>query len=89
VSILGTLTLGYHEEAFDFSLVSQTLEPNKQAELVIWAYPKVPQDFDDALVCCVKENPEPIIFKLKCKGVRPELELEKKILQFERMLLHR
>ena len=58
-------------------------------QLKVWAYPKTPQLFEDALVCCVKENPEPITFKLSCHGVRPELELDKKQLQFERVLLHR
>jgi hypothetical protein len=37
----------------------------------------------------VKENPEPIIFKLISYGVKPELELDKKILQFDKVLLHR
>ena len=58
-------------------------------ELSIWAYPKVPGLYEDALVCCVKENPEPIVFKLVSYGVRPELELDKKVLHFDKVLLHR
>lgn len=58
-------------------------------ELSVWAYPKTPTPFLDAVVCCVKENPEPITFKVMCTGVRPELELDKKQLQFDRVLLHR
>ena len=55
----------------------------------MWAYPKVPGTYEDSLVCCIKENPEPVIFKLSCYGVRPELELDKKALHFDKVLLHR
>lgn len=40
-------------------------------------------------MCCVKENPEPILFKVSAHGVRPELELDRKLIQFDRVLLHR
>lgn len=58
-------------------------------ELTLWAYPKNQGFFEDSIVCCVKENPEPILFKISCYGVRPELELDKKQLHFEKVLLHR
>ena len=57
--------------------------------LSIWAYPKTPGFYEDTIVCCVKENPEPILFKVSAHGVRPELELDRKIVQFDRVLLHR
>lgn len=41
------------------------------------------------IVGCIKENPEPIVFKISCHGVRPELELDKRIIQFDRVLLYR
>ena len=55
----------------------------------MWAYPKQPGEYNDCIVCCVRENPEPILFKICCHGVRPELELDKKLLHFDRVLLHR
>lgn len=58
-------------------------------ELSIWAYPTAPGIFDDSIVCCVKENPEPVVFRICCQGVRPELELDRKQLHFEKLLLHR
>lgn len=57
--------------------------------LSIWAYPKTPGHYDDTLVCCIKENPEPVLFKVSADGVRPELELDRKIVPFDRVLLHR
>lgn len=58
-------------------------------DLTLWAYPKTPGFFEDAVVCCIRENPEPVIFKISCHGVRPELELDRRQLQFDRVLLHR
>lgn len=57
--------------------------------LHVWAYPTAVGLFEDCIVCCVKENPEPTIFSICCQGVRPELELEPRQLHFDRLLLHR
>lgn len=57
--------------------------------LRVWAYPKHAMTYEDSVVCCIKENPEPVIFKLLCHGTRPELEVDKKVLHFDRVLLHR
>ena len=68
---------------------AMSLEPGENQTLSLWAYPKTPGRYDDTLVCCVKENPEPILFKVAAEGVRPELELDKKTVLFDRVLLHR
>nr|XP_006823299.1 PREDICTED: hydrocephalus-inducing protein homolog [Saccoglossus kowalevskii] len=65
------------------------LKPGQSQELTVWAYPKNKGFFEDQIVCCIRENPEPVLFKVSCYGVRPELELDKKTLHFERVLLHR
>lgn len=58
-------------------------------DLNIWAYPMVPNHYEDAIVCCVRENPEPVVFKVCCDAFRPELDLDRKQLHFDRVLLHR
>ncbi|XP_077166200.1 hydrocephalus-inducing protein homolog isoform X2 [Paroedura picta] len=68
---------------------TMTLKPNEQQKLTVWAYPTGSGIFEDSIVCCIKENPEPVTFRLCCQGVRPELELDRKILHFEKLLLHR
>lgn len=68
---------------------AMNLKPGQSEDLYIWAYPKTPGYFEDAVVCCIRENPEPVVFKVSCNGVRPELELDRKQLQFDRVLLHR
>ncbi|XP_055993028.1 hydrocephalus-inducing protein homolog [Sorex fumeus] len=69
--------------------LSMVLKPNESQLLHVWAYPTAVGLFEDSVVCCVKENPEPAIFNICCQGVRPELELEPKQLHFDRLLLHR
>uniref|UniRef100_H3AHD1 HYDIN protein n=1 Tax=Latimeria chalumnae TaxID=7897 RepID=H3AHD1_LATCH len=71
---------------------SMTLKPHEKMlskVLKIWAYPTTPGIFEDSLVCCIRENPEPVLFRVACHGVRPELELDRKQLHFDRLLLHR
>ncbi|XP_042636791.1 hydrocephalus-inducing protein homolog [Orycteropus afer afer] len=65
------------------------LKPDEKQVLTVWAYPTAVGIFEDSIVCCIKENPEPAIFKLHCQGIRPELELDRKQLHFDRLLLHR
>ncbi|XP_044515296.1 hydrocephalus-inducing protein homolog [Gracilinanus agilis] len=65
------------------------LKPNEKQVLSVWAYPTAVGLFDDSIVCCIKENPEPAVFKITCQGIRPELELDHKQLHFEKLLLHR
>ena len=58
-------------------------------ELNIWAYPTVPNQYKDEIVCCIRENPEPVVFKVCCDAFRPELDLDRKQLIFDKVLLHR
>ncbi|EDL11459.1 mCG132588, partial [Mus musculus] len=69
--------------------VNMTLKPNEKQALNVWAYPTAVGIFEDSIVCCIKENPEPAIFKLSCQGIRPEIEVEPRQLHFDRLLLHR
>ncbi|XP_072673939.1 hydrocephalus-inducing protein homolog isoform X4 [Canis lupus baileyi] len=69
--------------------INMILKPNEKQTLNVWAYPTAAGVFEDCIICCIKENPEPAVFKLVCQGVRPELELEPRQLHFDRLLLHR
>ena len=53
--------------------------------MTIWAYPKTPGEHKDALVCCIKDNPEPVTYDIKCVGVKPEIQLDRKAIQFEKV----
>ncbi|XP_052022456.1 hydrocephalus-inducing protein homolog [Apodemus sylvaticus] len=69
--------------------VNMTLKPNEKQILTVWAYPTAVGVFEDSIVCCIKENPEPAIFKITCQGIRPEIEVDPRQLHFDRLLLHR
>lgn len=58
-------------------------------QLKIYAVPKEIKHYTDNLVCCIKENPEPVTFKISCLGQKPELVLDKKEFNFKQVLLHR
>ncbi|XP_040894088.1 hydrocephalus-inducing protein homolog [Toxotes jaculatrix] len=68
---------------------TMTLKPDQKQELTLWAYPTKVGQMKDSVVCCIKDNPEPVTINVSCCGVRPELELESKHLHFDRILLHR
>ena len=57
--------------------------------LSIWAYPKSANKFEDILLCCLKHNPDPIAFKLCCYGAEPDLKVDKKVLEFKKVILRR
>ncbi|CAH8559949.1 unnamed protein product [Schistosoma mattheei] len=77
------------EECFSVEPKELNLKPNQSNSVRICAFPKLNKHYDDALVCLIKDNPEPILFKLACDGVLPELELDKKVFNFEKVLLQR
>ncbi|KAL6104703.1 hydin [Pungitius sinensis] len=66
-----------------------TLKPDQKQELTVWAYPTKLGQMTDSIVCHVKDNPELVNVKLSCRGVRPELELERNHCHFQRTLLNR
>ncbi|KAJ3022533.1 hypothetical protein HKX48_005950 [Thoreauomyces humboldtii] len=63
------------------------LAPGQSEVLSIWAYPKTASHFEDTVLFCVKDNPEPVLFKISCLGVKPELEVDKKAISFDKLLL--
>ncbi|KAL4085786.1 hypothetical protein PRIC1_014796 [Phytophthora ramorum] len=44
-------------------------------EVKVWANPSEHGLHENALICCVGDNPEPIPFQVSCYGCTPELEL--------------
>ncbi|NXT36809.1 HYDIN protein, partial [Pelecanoides urinatrix] len=68
---------------------SMRLKPKEKQELSIWAYPTSAGLVEDNLVCCIEENPEPVVFRLCCLGVQVELGVSPKQVHFDKLLLHR
>ena len=55
----------------------------------MWAYPKAARHYEDCLVGCIKDNPEPVVFPISCDGVQPDIEVDKKLIEFGKVLLRR
>ncbi|XP_009866111.1 PREDICTED: hydrocephalus-inducing protein homolog, partial [Apaloderma vittatum] len=68
---------------------SMRLKPYERQELSLWAYPTSAGLVEDNLVCCIEENPEPVVFRLCCQGVQVELGVSPRQLNFNKVLLHR
>ncbi|KAJ3332957.1 hypothetical protein HDU76_012454, partial [Blyttiomyces sp. JEL0837] len=76
-------------EVFFFDPPTLDLAPGQSQNLFVWAYPRSANYFEDSLILCVKDNPEPYIYKVSCHGVKPELEIDKRQLSFDKLLLGR
>ncbi|KAM6300471.1 hydrocephalus-inducing protein homolog [Aegotheles albertisi] len=68
---------------------SMRLKPNEKQELRVWAYPTSSGLLADNLICCIQENPEPVVFPLCCQGVHVALGVSPKQVHFDKLLLHR
>ncbi|KAJ3305286.1 hypothetical protein HDV03_001884, partial [Kappamyces sp. JEL0829] len=77
------------QETFFFDPPSLSLLPGQSSPVSVWAYPKSATQFEDTFVVSVKDNPEPFVFKLSCSGVKPELEVDRKAITFDKLLVGR
>lgn len=76
-------------ETFILDPPTMVLKPGESQPLTIWAYPRHEGHYEDKIVCCIRENPEPVVFKVCCDAFLPALELDKKVFHFDSVLLHR
>ncbi|XP_075242911.1 hydrocephalus-inducing protein-like isoform X4 [Convolutriloba macropyga] len=81
------------ETTFIMDRQTLSLSVGERKVLTVWAYPKTLGDISDVIVCCIKDNPEPLLLKVSCNGCKPQLEIPKvdgKVaFQFDKVLLHR
>ncbi|CAF3321831.1 unnamed protein product [Rotaria socialis] len=75
--------------AFFLDPTEMHLKSGESKQLKIIANPPREGHFDDSLVICIKENPEPIVYKLSCDGCTPELQIEPTSFDFGQVLLYR
>jgi len=53
---------------------SLELDVDQTQEVRVWAFPQTAKLYDDALIACIQDNPEPIRFQITCMGSLPVLE---------------
>ena len=68
---------------------SPYLQPGGKQEVTVWAYPKQPGAYTDTLLMNVANNPEEFQIEFQCTGIKPEIQIDRKVMQFEKVLLHR
>ncbi|CAH8550496.1 unnamed protein product [Dicrocoelium dendriticum] len=78
-----------NEDTFGLSPKTLYLPSGQSKPVTIWAHPRTAKRQMDALVCCVRNNPEPIVMQIACDGVLPEVVLDKRVFNFEKVLLQR
>lgn len=76
-------------ETFILEPPTMLLKSGESQKLTIWAYPCKVGRIDDSIVCCIRENPEPVVFKIACDSFNPELDLNTKDFRFESVRLYR
>lgn len=64
-------------ESSGFAVYPSTLGvgEGETGEVLVWANPTADGLHKNSLVCCVKDNPEPVVFPFTCFGCTPRLEL--------------
>ncbi|EGZ27382.1 hypothetical protein PHYSODRAFT_470288 [Phytophthora sojae] len=60
-----------------FAVFPPTLEIKEgdTKEVKVWANPSENGLQENALICCIGDNPEPVVFQISCYGCIPELKL--------------
>ncbi|GMF21897.1 unnamed protein product [Phytophthora lilii] len=60
-----------------FAIFPLTLEIQEgdTKEVKVWANPSENGLHENALICCISDNPEPVVFQMSCFGCIPELKL--------------
>ncbi|KAJ3270503.1 hypothetical protein HDV01_007759 [Terramyces sp. JEL0728] len=89
IKVMFTLKGDIKSDVFFFDQQPISLLPGKSQSVAVWAYPRTATNVEDLFIVSIKDNPEPYIFKISCIGVKPELEVDKRTLNFEKLLLGR
>ncbi|KAJ3337455.1 hypothetical protein HDU93_001049, partial [Gonapodya sp. JEL0774] len=74
-------------EVFTLEASNVDVASGEAMNVVINALPRSTGRYEDILILSVKDNPQPLQITLSCLGVKPELEIEKKGFNFEKLLL--
>ncbi|KAJ1499935.1 hypothetical protein HMI54_011248, partial [Coelomomyces lativittatus] len=74
-------------DVFFFDLSSLDIKPQGTIFSNLSCWPKTQGRIEETIVICVKDNPEPIQFKVSGIGYKPELEMDKRNINFDKLLV--
>lgn len=73
-------------EAFHLEQTVPSIPANSKVALTVYPCPKSAGKMEDTLICAIKDNPQCLLFNFTCHGVKPELEVDKKQIQFDKVV---
>ena len=76
-----------NKEVFSLEHNKLLIEPGETRELKVLAIPEKEEIYRNSLICCIKENPQPMIIPLKCQGQYPRITLNTQCIDFGKLLV--
>ena len=73
---------------FTLDPANAVIEAGQALSLRVFAYPKSTNDYSDKLMITLGSNPKPLVFAVHVEGSEPALELDKKQIAFEKVLIN-
>lgn len=64
-----------------------SINPQTLATVNLYALPRAVQIYEDKLIICVDGNPLPTVYDVRITGAKPVLEIDRKHINFDRVLL--
>lgn len=64
-----------HDNTFAVFPPAFELKESDTSDVMVWACPSENGLHENSLICCIKDNPEPVKFHISCYGCTPELKL--------------
>lgn len=74
---------------FFFEPESMTLKVEETQNLTVWCFPDENKEYNDKIVALIKNNPNPVVFNVKCTGAKPIIKVDNAVVQFDRLLLNK
>ncbi|ORZ34407.1 hypothetical protein BCR44DRAFT_1513959 [Catenaria anguillulae PL171] len=84
---LSIALLSDKSDIFLLDSTSLDIKPFATVTYNLYCWPKVVGRVEDSLVICIKDNPEPVVFKLSSTGYKPEIEVDRKAISFDKLLI--
>jgi hydrocephalus-inducing protein len=63
------------------------LKIDETKNLTVYAFPDQAKLYKDDIICLIKDNPNTVVFAIQCLGVKPLVEVDQEIVEFDRLLL--
>jgi hydrocephalus-inducing protein len=77
------------KQIFSLETPEISILPGNSKVLKVFATPLEEKTYENSLICCIRENPQPLIIPLKCKGQYPRITLSTNVIDFGKLLVEK